>query len=265
MAGVAPELLRSCGAAPYRMSESESDLSSDDLSAETASWIAWFCSIRGNEFFCQVDEEYITDSFNLSGLKEEVPYYDMAVETILDGEHPSMNEMTEAQQEAVDSAAELLYGLIHARFIITAKGLTLMVRVGCPGWQGSWRRPAQATASLLPSLPTRSLSPLPSSPPPPPTTFHAPPRSCPLPIRAPAPLQNEKFLECSFGQCANYLCGGQALLPVAIHDQPRKSNVHLYCPRCNGVFHPPSSRHGSELGPRCRSLPATAPSLPLTP
>lgn len=109
------------------MSESDSDLSSDDLSEETASWIAWFCSIRGNEFFAMVDEEYITDSFNLSGLKEEVPHYELAVETILDADQPALQQMTETQQESVDSAAELLYGLIHARFIVTAKGLTLMV------------------------------------------------------------------------------------------------------------------------------------------
>ena len=108
-------------------SDSDSDLSSDDLSEDTASWISWFCSIRGNEFFCQVDEEYINDNFNLSGLKEDVPYYDMALETILDVDQPN-SQLSENQQESVDASAELLYGLIHSRFILTAKGLTLMVR-----------------------------------------------------------------------------------------------------------------------------------------
>ena len=141
-------------------SESDSELSSDDLSEETASWIAWFCGIRGNEFFCMVDEEYITDSFNLSGLREEVPHYDMALETILDADQPNLQNMSEQQQESVDAAAELLYGLIHARFILTAKGLTLMVRrAGGGGVRGAGRaRRAAAAARPLP------FSPFPSSP-----------------------------------------------------------------------------------------------------
>lgn len=39
---------------------------------EVAAWIGWFCSLKGNEFFCEVDEEFVQDDFNLSGLSSQV-------------------------------------------------------------------------------------------------------------------------------------------------------------------------------------------------
>ena len=50
--------------------ESSDPTASDE---DVASWVSWFCSLKGNEFFCEVEEDFISDDFNLSGLSSQVP------------------------------------------------------------------------------------------------------------------------------------------------------------------------------------------------
>jgi len=56
-----------------------------------------------------------------------VPHYEFALDTILDVESPATAGFSEEQQESIESAAELLYGLIHARFVITPRGMSAML------------------------------------------------------------------------------------------------------------------------------------------
>lgn len=103
----------------------ESDVSGSD--GEDTSWISWFCNLRGNEFFCEVDDDYIQDDFNLCGLSSQIPYYDYALDLILDVESSHGDMFTEEQNELIESAAEMLYGLIHVRYILTSKGQAAML------------------------------------------------------------------------------------------------------------------------------------------
>ena len=55
-----------------------------------------------------------------------MPYYDYALDLILDSDSASTEILTEEQHELVESAAEMLYGLIHVRFILTSRGMSAM-------------------------------------------------------------------------------------------------------------------------------------------
>lgn len=106
------------------MDESLSGSNSED---EGYSWIPWFCGLKANEFFCCVDESFANDSFNLTGLSNTVTYYDQALDLILDNEPSEIFD--DETTELIENDAESLYGLIHARFILTARGLQMMVRL----------------------------------------------------------------------------------------------------------------------------------------
>lgn len=183
----------------------------------------WFLASKGNEYFCEVDEEYILDRFNLTGLNAEVQGYSAALDLITDTagasplsllrsltltpELPAADEdLNDEQREHLESSARHLYGLIHARFIITSRGLSKMVR----------------------------------SPP----SLHSPSRAPAADTPLPRP-QIEKYKKGDFGRCPRVLCYGQPLLPLGLSDLPYQKAVKLYCPRCEDLYSPKSSRHGS--------------------
>ncbi|KAL0224941.1 hypothetical protein RCL1_002853 [Eukaryota sp. TZLM3-RCL] len=97
-----------------------SDSGSDDA------WIQWFCRQKGNEFFCEVDPSYIDDPFNLTGLSACVPHYSTALDILLDCATQTIEGYDDDTAAELNEAATLLYGLIHARFILTGAGLTAM-------------------------------------------------------------------------------------------------------------------------------------------
>ena len=65
-----------------------SDMVQEASSTPTSSmtWISWFCSLPGHEYFCEVSEEFIEDDFNLTGLNSMVPFWKEAMEMVLDVE-----------------------------------------------------------------------------------------------------------------------------------------------------------------------------------
>ncbi|ESW96254.1 hypothetical protein KL918_000204 [Ogataea parapolymorpha] len=153
------------------------DLESNS-SEEMDSWISQYCSIFGHDYFVEVAPEFIEDDFNLTGLSSVVPFYREALDVILDLEPEVPIKVSNVP--LVEHAAQLLYGLIHARFILTKQGYHLMA---------------------------------------------------------------EKYEQKVFGTCPRYYCEGMRLIPIGRYDQTGIETVRLYCPCCNDIYLPSSSRY----------------------
>jgi len=84
----APRLLLACVPPqpfPILHTARSSNYSSDE---DDLTWVQWYCRQRGNEFLCEVEESYIQDGFNLTGLSSKVPYYEHALDAVLEIESP---------------------------------------------------------------------------------------------------------------------------------------------------------------------------------
>mmetsp|Transcript_107227 Transcript_107227/g.298671 ORF Transcript_107227/g.298671 Transcript_107227/m.298671 type:complete len:251 (-) Transcript_107227:349-1101(-) len=108
----------------YGLSLDQSD-DEEEFSADSG-WIPWFCGLKGHEIYAEVEEEYVRDNFNLYGLRGRFEWYDHALEMILSSEAPDEDDLADAEFLEVYRDATDLYGLIHARYIASPRGLQIM-------------------------------------------------------------------------------------------------------------------------------------------
>lgn len=110
-----------------------------DFREETC-WITRFCNNPKHAYFCEVDEDFIVDSFNLYGLNGEFHLYKQAISLILNKNTGDTTNckvwdvvfiVVELESSEIKATAEALYGMIHARFIVTVAGIEAMVGFAC--------------------------------------------------------------------------------------------------------------------------------------
>ena len=87
---------------------------------EPIDWIHWFCKLKGNEYFVEVDEDFIKKEENLEGIKTK-----NFIKIILSEKNTKDFDLTKELLEELQDIREI-YGYIHKRFINTPEGLGLM-------------------------------------------------------------------------------------------------------------------------------------------
>lgn len=100
------------------------DDSEEDGPATT--WAEWIVERPGHECLCVVDRAFIEDTFNLYGLRSIFARNFRDCHDIILG--PAPRSDAEGEGHHLFALARNLYGLIHARFIVTLRGVQLMVR-----------------------------------------------------------------------------------------------------------------------------------------
>ncbi|KAL6717854.1 casein kinase 2 regulatory subunit [Lecanora helva] len=111
-------------------------------------WAFRFTTSRGNEYFCEIDEDYLTDRFNLTGLNADVQYYQYALDLVTDVFDLDCDD---EMREQIEKSARHLYGLVHARYITTTRGLAKMLEKYKKGDFGKCPRVMCGAHPLLPT------------------------------------------------------------------------------------------------------------------
>lgn len=94
-----------------------------------SSWIHRFCRTPGNELFCVVPASFLADEFNWLGLPSDLAAINLLLGNVVDkGDKLTVSVSKDSRVPFAwdDVIAQRMYGLIHARFIVTQKGLNAM-------------------------------------------------------------------------------------------------------------------------------------------
>lgn len=111
--------------------------------SEEESWIKYHINKPNNRYLCEVTERYIQDLFNSAGLDKIVELFEETIDYILN--YDIDETIWKKHKSDIIKSADILYGLIHARYIMARSGLIAMankyhdvefgrcIRVSCKG------------------------------------------------------------------------------------------------------------------------------------
>lgn len=89
-------------------------------------WVDYFLSKKSSKLYVRIDEEFICNSFNLFGIRKRVDNFTDACNVIR--RNVSDLDAYGSRRDAIEKDAEKVYGLLHARFLLTRNGWDLMLQ-----------------------------------------------------------------------------------------------------------------------------------------
>jgi casein kinase II subunit beta len=86
-------------------------------------WLTKFLEEPRNRLLVRVDDEFLHNSFNITGAKQQLSHFGAAYELLRRG---VISAGLDVDQETVEREAEILYFILHHRFILTRPGMQLV-------------------------------------------------------------------------------------------------------------------------------------------
>lgn len=87
-------------------------------------WVEKFLSRPTSNLFVRVDKEFLQNSFNITGIKLLVEHFSPAYELIR--QNTTKTAPPDVDLATIEKEAEVVYGIIHARYLQTKVGLKQM-------------------------------------------------------------------------------------------------------------------------------------------
>ncbi|KAI8096606.1 casein kinase II beta subunit CKB1 [Halteromyces radiatus] len=196
--------------------------SQTSTSSSLQSWVSWFCSLTGHEYYVEVPEEFMDDDFNLTGLSALVPYYNEALEMILDIEPEDYDDTYDDEDKNEDVQNSLSN---HNSTIQQEQQQSEQD-------DGFWKegQPAKRRRNLDASVVEPYA-----------IMLYGLIHQRYLLTRNGLRLMAERYATGVFGSCARVYCGRCPVIPCGRYDEVGVENVKLYCPRCMDIYNAPAT------------------------
>lgn len=92
-----------------------------------SSWTEWFLSSQFGLYFVEIDKEFLDNTFNVYGIRQKIPHFKLAWDLIRGSYIPPENYPNTWPANLNDYGI-MLYGALHARYLMTTTGMTKMRR-----------------------------------------------------------------------------------------------------------------------------------------
>jgi casein kinase II subunit beta len=86
-------------------------------------WLSRFLNDPRCRLLVRVDDEFLHNSFNITGAKQRLPHFALAYELLRRG---TIAGVSDEERDVLEKEAESLYCLLHHRFLLTRAGMQLL-------------------------------------------------------------------------------------------------------------------------------------------